>query len=226
MQTTIFNDILFVGRSLQEYVDMFALSAADLQRPILSVASGGSSLGAELRSSNPAVTSLDPLYSQPPAAVEQLITQQLQRLEDAIDEGSPEWVWSYHRSKQDLLTSRTKTLHAFLNDYRLHHGNDNYITDALPFVSTERKYGLCLCSHFLFLYGNLLDYDFHIASVQRLLEIANEIRIYPIMTQELVQYPHLNTLRDELQQKGIRSYTVPVPYRLRKDSNHMLVIRH
>ena len=226
MQLAIFNDILSLGRSLQEYVDMFALTTGDLQRPILSVAAGGSSLGAELRSSNPAVTSLDPLYAQPPAAVEQRITQQLQCLEHMIDGGSPEWVWSYHGGKQGLLASRTKTLHAFLDDYRLHHSSDKYLTDALPFVATECTYDLCLCSHFLFLYCNLLDYDFHIASVRRLLEIANEIRIYPIMTQELVQYPQLDTLRDELQQKGVRSHRVPVPYRLRRGSDHMLVITH
>lgn len=203
---------------------MFALSPANLERTILSVASGGSSLGAELRTQNSMVTSLDPLYKQPPEVVEQLITRQLQRLEGLIVENSPEWVWSYHGGKPSLLASRKKTFDAFLSDYRLHYGSQYYRASSLPFLSTERTYDLCLCSHFLFLYSNLLDYDFHITSIRSLLKVANELRIYPIMTQALVQYPHLDTLRTELQENGFRSRVVSVSYRLRRDSDHMLVV--
>ncbi|MEM6452808.1 MAG: SAM-dependent methyltransferase, partial [Cyanobacteria bacterium P01_D01_bin.105] len=51
------------GRSFDEYVNMFSLTATDLHRSILSVADGPASFNAEGTERGYKIQSLDPLYA-------------------------------------------------------------------------------------------------------------------------------------------------------------------
>jgi hypothetical protein len=49
---------------------------------------------------------------------------------------------------------------------------------ALPFKRGE--FQMALCSHFLFLYSEQFDLDFHLGSVLALCGVAEDVRIFPL----------------------------------------------
>lgn len=214
------------GRSLDEYVNMFNLSESDLRRKIVSVADGPASFNAEGTQRGYAITSIDPIYqfsgadilSRFEAVVDDIIEQVSATLDD--------WVWTYHTSPDALRASRTQTIQTFLTDYEAGKHSGRYRVGELPTLSLQNDpFELALCSHFLFLYSEQLDYAFHRHSVLELLRVSSEVRIFPLMTLALERSPHLDPLIQELGELGYAPSIQPTQYEFQKGGNEMLVIR-
>jgi hypothetical protein len=76
----------------------------------------------------------------------------------------------------------------------------------------------------LFLYSDHFDLEFHIQSIQEILRVADEVRIFPPLTLLLKRSPHLESVIQHFQ----KTYAIsvqPVDYELQKGGNEMLVIR-
>jgi len=56
------NEVVPWGRSFDEYVEMFSLSADDLKKSIVGCGNGPASFNAEMRRMGRRVVSVDPLY--------------------------------------------------------------------------------------------------------------------------------------------------------------------
>ena len=93
----------------------------------------------------------------------------------------------------------------------------------LPFA--DDSFDLALCSHFLFLYGEQHDFDFHMESIRELSRVAEEVRIFPLV--ELGSSPsrHLQSVLDNLDSLDLRLEVVPVSYEFQKGGNRMLVLK-
>src|SRR5437868_1150220 len=89
----------------------------------------------------------------------------------------------------------------------------------LPFA--DMQFDLSVCSHFLFLHSAMLDLDFHIKSVQEMLRVSREVRIFPLVTLECQPSPHLQPLCSYFRQRGFVTDSVKVDYQLQRNGDRM-----
>ncbi|GBF82947.1 class I SAM-dependent methyltransferase [Aphanothece sacrum] len=150
-------------------------------------------------------------------------------VDDIIDQvkATPDdWVWSYHQSPENLRDSRINTLYKFLDDYNLGQKEQRYLVDFLPNLSFyDNSFDLVLCSHFLFLYSDHYDLSFHEKSIQEMLRVGREVRIFPLLTLNLQPSPYLDSIQKTLTEQGYNVSIIEVEYQFQKGGNKMLVIQ-
>jgi hypothetical protein len=113
-----------------------------------------------------------------------------------------------------------------LHDYNSGKAANRYITAELPNLPfASRQFSLALCSHLLFLYSKQLSYEFHLDSIQEMLRIAPEVRIFPLLTLALDRSPYLESVMATLSERGYEVTVQKVDYILQKGGNEMLVIQ-
>jgi hypothetical protein len=222
------------GRSLDEYIKMFNLSAEDLQKDILGVGDGPASFNAEGTVKGYKITSIDPIYQFDGVEIKQRFNEVVDNIIDQIIPTPNNWVWSYHKNPQELKASRIKTLETFLQDYLQGKQAGRYQAQEFPNLNfADQSYDLALCSHFLFLYSEqcdpkgkrMLNRDFHLAAIAEMLRISREVRIFPLLTLMQETSPYLDFVMDKFENLGYLVEIVRVPYELQPGANKMLVIR-
>jgi len=214
------------GRSLDEYRHMFDLTDAELRAAILGVGDGPASFNAELHARGIRVNSVDPLYTLDGGAIRRRFDACVDGIIAQVAASPDDWVWSYHRSPKDLRKNRERAITRFLEDYPAGTHEGRYVVGELPALPfAGRPFDLALCSHFLFLYSDHLSYDFHYASVREMLRVANEARIFPLLTLSRERSPHLAPLTRQLASDGFAVAVRPVRYELQKGGNEMLVVQ-
>jgi hypothetical protein len=214
------------GRSLDEYTKMFNLSAEDLQKDILGVGDGPASFNAEGTTKGYKITSIDPIYQFDGAEIKQRFDAVVDNIIDQIVATPNNWIWSYHKNPQELKASRIKTLETFLQDYPQGKQAGRYQAQELPYLNfADQSYDLALCSHFLFLYSEQCDRDFHLAAIAEMLRISHEVRIFPLLTLMQETSPYVDFVRKKFENLGYLTSIAPVPYELQPGANQMLVIR-
>ena len=214
------------GRSMDEYQDMFALSDDDRDKTILGVGDGPSSFNTEMSALGKAVVSVDPLYIY---RGDEISTQFFGILDAVIAQvtATPrDWVWSYHGSPEQLRKHRIDVMSRFVDDYDAGKTANRYVVGQLPSLNFENgQFELALCSHFLFLYSEHLSYQFHLASVLEMLRVAQEVRIFPLLTLASDTAPYVQPLIDELSSRGYAVNVESVKYELQRGGNQMLRIQ-
>ncbi len=200
-------------RSLDEYVRMFDLKAEELRgKPILDVAAGASSFAAEARMLGALASAADPRYAMAPdelvveakAEIESS-TAKLQRLQEQFD-------WSYYGTLDQHRAGRLAALERFRQDFA-DEGAGAYTAASLPHLPFEdEQFALVLCSHFLFLYGEQFDADFHREAVKELLRVCRKggtVRIYPLLTLRFRKPPGLDELLEDIRGMGVEAELLP-----------------
>jgi hypothetical protein len=218
-----FDQIVPWGRSRREYELMFRLRAGDLSGGVLDCGGGPASFTAEMSASNLRAVAVDPIYafsgSQILARFEEVVEPMISQVRATPED----WTWSYHRDPDDLCANRRAVIEKFLADYDRGLREQRYITGELPSLPFDPgSFGLAVCSHLLFLYSDLLSEDFHVRSVLELCRIADEVRLFPLLTLRREPYPHLAAVRSALDSKGLASEIVRVDYELQRGGNQML----
>lgn len=214
------------GRSFDEYVKMFALSEADLQGNILSVADGPASFNAEGTEKGYRIQSVDPLYCFGADEVRDRFYAVLDHVIDQIAATPEDYVWSYHQSPEDLKANRVKVTERFYQDYELGKRDRRYEIGELPKLNYESdSFDLGLCSHFLFLYSAQLDFDFHVAALEEILRVCQEVRVFPLLTLGLEKSPFLKGALAHLEKQSYRCTLQTVPYQLQRGGDEMLIIQ-
>ena len=213
------------GRSLDEYIKMFDLSSEDLQKRILGAGDGPASFNAEGTVKGYKITSIDPIYQFDGAEIRQRFDAVVDNIIGQVIATPDNWVWNYHKNPQDLKANRIKALEKFLQDYDRGKQEGRYLAQELPNLNfSDRSFDLALCSHFLFLYSQQLDRDFHIAAIEEILRVSSEVRIFPLLTLMQETSPHLDFIIDRFNNLGYLVSIVKVPYELQPGANKMLVI--
>ena len=214
------------GRSLNEYTKMFDLSPSDLQQRILGVGDGSASFNAEGTKAGVNITSVDPIYQFDGAEIKQRFDEVVDNIIDQVIATPNNWVWQYHSSPQALKKSRIKSLELFLQDYSQGKQDKRYLNQELPHLDfADQSFDLALCSHFLFLYSEHCDHNFHIASIKEMLRVSQEVRIFPLLTLMQETSPYLDFIMTEFSNWGYSVMIKTVPYELQPDGNKMLVIK-
>ncbi len=213
------------GRTLAEYKLMFNLTEIDFQKQILDIGAGPASFAAEMYKLGYDVTAIDPVYHFSGAEIKQRFDDCVDNIIQQVEASRADWVWKYHRSPTDLRRNRELALELFLADYDEGKVAGRYIAGEVPDAIGVQSYDLILCSHFLLLYSEQLDWEFHRQAVTRLLEDANELRIFPLLTLGWNRSPYIDPLREYLEKLGYHTEIMTVEYEFQPGGNEMLVIK-
>jgi hypothetical protein len=102
-----------------------------------------------------------------------------------------------------------------------------YLAKSLPDLElVDQQFELCVCSHLLFLYSAQLSLQFHLDSITELLQLATEVRIFPLLQLDCQPSADLEPVMQMLEKSGYDATIQPVAYEFQKGGNQMLQIRH
>lgn len=170
------------GRNLQEYVEMFDFDVNNQHQRIISFGDGPSSFNSEMLQFRRTVTSIDPIYQFSKQEIEERISETKEIVLQQVAENKNDFVWEKIRDIDNLEEIRISAMSRFLNDFETGKSENRYIAHELPnkLDFDDNTFDLGLSSHFLLLYSQL-GLDFHIQSINEMLRICQEIRIFPIV---------------------------------------------
>ena len=218
--------IVFIGRTFEEYLDMFSLSKEELQgKKILDCPAGACSFTAVGNKLGLDITACDIAYYH---SGEDLKNKGLQDIEHAMEhmqKAQNNYKWDYFNDIEGLRKHRLSALQDCVNDMR--ESNERYIPVTLPYLPFKSaEFDVLLSAHFLFMYADRLDYQFHIETLDELLRVTKEeVRIFPLVDLEGKKYEHMDKLIGYLATNGCTVEEVKVPYEFQKNANSMLKIK-
>ncbi|MFB5663722.1 SAM-dependent methyltransferase [Alteribacillus sp. HJP-4] len=218
--------IVFIGRTFEEYLDMFSLSKEELQgKKILDCPAGACSFTAVGNKSGLDVTACDIAYYH---SGEDLKNKGLKDIEHAMDhmqKAKDNYKWDYFNDIEDLRKHRLSALTDCANDMK--ESSERYIPVTLPSLPFKNgEFDILLSAHFLFMYADRLDYQFHKETLNELLRVSKEeIRIFPLVDLEGKRYKDLDKLISYLSDIGCTVEEVKVPYEFQTNANSMLKIK-
>jgi hypothetical protein len=211
------------GRSMNEYIAMFDLSRTELDSNILSCADGPAGFNGEMHALGRTVASVDPLYQFSTAEIRRRIDEVYPLVMEQLRKNVADYVWTTFASPEELGKIRMKTMERFLVDLPGGINEGRYLAHSLPKLPfTDKTFDLALCSHFLFLYSEQLSTDFHCQSLQEMLRVAKEVRIFPLLTLERKPSPHFKSVCDWLDQNGYHFEIKQVNYEFQRGGNQMM----
>lgn len=214
------------GRCFEEYRDMFALTKDDLEKRILGCGDGPSSFNCTVTQHGGEVVSFDPIYEASEQELHARIDATFDNLMEQVHENRDRFVWRNLRDVEDLGRVRNQAMHTFLADFERGKTEGRYLAEELPETPfADDSFDLALCSHFLFHYGEHLSLDFHRASIEEMLRVAREVRIFPL--QELSGRPsqHVPEICAEFEARGYDVEVREVGYELHRGSHRLLILR-
>lgn len=228
-----FEGIVFFGRSIEEYINMFNLNLAELEdKKVLDCSAGPSAFAAQAHARRIEVTACDPRYEDAVSFLADLVethANEVQNKQTAVPQlFHPELV---------SVSARKEAMRLFLDDFEQGKKSGRYVSGRLPNLPFgDQSFDLVLCANLLFIYSDVsvggmmqsspLDYSFHLESIKELVRVSRgEARLYPLLGPGQKRHKWLQPLIDELQNIGIHAEVVPVPQRDIVGAENMLVAR-
>jgi hypothetical protein len=216
--------IVFIGRTYEEYVQMFSLKEQDLWgKKILDCPSGACSFTAIASQKGCDVIASDITYSVPSDRLFKKGVRDIQHAMESIAKFQSGYVWNYFKNIQELENARLHALETCIKHMKQY--PSQYVSASLPHLPFEdNEFDLTLTAHFLFMYSDRLNYSFHFETLKELLRVTkSELRIFPIVDLAGERYYNLQKL---LSQFGDRiSYEEEkVSYEFQKNAHTMLKI--
>lgn len=235
----LFDEVLFFGRNLDEYVKMFNLDLEELRGlEILDCPGGPSPFAGEAEQYGVRVVACDPMYG---GSADELEALTLRQIED-VDRVQSQLVHLFDEPQgvAERKALRLVSLGKFIEDFRQFEQSgrkaERYLPESLPRLPfADRQFDYVLSGNLLFLYadednGGMLtdsrfDFDFHLNSILELARVSkNDARIYPLNGPNDSHHPYLQRVVDALKERGLVANVVPVSYRDVKDAHHMLQV--
>ncbi len=226
MQCEVSTDkIWFLGRSYQEYLSMFKLDPGFLEgKKVLDCGAGASSFTFWARKNGIKAKATDILYGKNVKSLREIFLNDFSTLLNVHSGMDQKVDWGFFEDSERMIEDRVETYNDFIGDYEKF--PDNYILGQLPHLPfADQKFNLALSSHLLFLYDDRLDYSFHLQSIQEMLRVAEEVRIYPIvrLRGKGRRSRFIKPLKEDNMIDGDVKI-VDVDYRFREGGNEMMII--
>jgi len=220
--------IAFIGRTLDEYVRIFDLDSSLLKKgPVLDCPAGAASFTAEARRSGAEVVACDILYDLSPGDLIEKGERDIRLIYDKVGEVSHLYVWDYYKDRDALMALRMKSLTLFAEDFRDGYKKGRYIKASLPHLPfADNTFPLVISGHFLFLYGDMLDFDFHKKCLMELMRVSSgEVRVFPLHGLDAKPYPYLGEVISFLRTAQIDAEITEAPFEFQRGGNRMLKMR-
>ncbi len=213
------------GRSMEEYVAMFDLSAGDLERRILDCGGGPASFNAEMAERGTRVISCDPIYAFGAREIERRVEETYPVMLQGVKEERERFVWTRIGSPEQLGEVRMRAMRRFLEDFEAGLAQGRYVEASLPELPFQAgAFDLALCSHLLFLYSDQFDTGFHLEAVRELLRVAREVRVFPLLDMAGMESTHLEPVIESLERDGYEVRVQRVSYEFQRGGDRMLVV--
>jgi len=211
------SEVIPWGRSFAEYRRMFTLSESDLSGRILGCGDGPASFNAEATEDQRSVISCDPIYAFTATEIERRVRECYDIVIDQVKQNRDAFVWNDYRDADDLGQQRLAAMQRFLRDYESGQRAGRYVTASLPNLPFHAgEFTLAVSSHLLFLYSEHFSTAAHIAAITELLRVADEIRIFPLVTLGGHWSPHVAPVRDHLERAGFTVHIAPSDYEFQR----------
>ncbi len=213
------------GRNLDEYRAMFNLTNYDLDKRIISFGDGPASFNFEMTSLNKNVVSIDPIYRFSKDELKQRIIETKDIVIEQTKNNLENFVWTKIKNVNELEKIRLSAMDNFLQDFEAGKKENRYLNHEMPNKTKfdDLPFDLGLSSHFLILYSQL-GLDFHILSINEMLRVAKEIRIFPILNLNAERSELLNDIMECFQKNYIVKIE-KVDYEFQKNGNEMLLLK-
>ncbi|KTD61408.1 class I SAM-dependent methyltransferase [Legionella spiritensis] len=217
------NKLVVWGHHVDEYMEMFDLSATDLQGKILEYGCGPSAVNAELDGQAALRISCDPLFNLDMATLNSKAALIFADMIDKVTREQDKFDFSGYGSLERFIEKRRDGVNTFFADYLSGKKAKRYqgIHEiALPFA--DFTFDLALSSHYLF--AELYDQDiqFHIRAIKELARVAREVRIFPLIDRYGQPSSFLGPVLLDLQQSNYGAEVRSVAYHLQPEGNAML----
>ena len=222
----ILNSIVPWGRNLSEYVDMFNLTNDELKKSkILGCGDGPASFNAEVTALGGSVVSIDPTYQFSTEQIAGRIDEVALEVMAEVRKKQEGFIWKNIANPDALYNMRMSAMQTFLADFENGKEEGKYRYEMLPKLSfNDAQFDLALSSHFLFLYSEHLDEEFHIKAIDEMLRVAKEVRIFPLVTLSGKRYSYLNAIIMALKHKGYQVDIITTEYEFQQNAFEMLKI--
>jgi len=219
-------DIVPWGRTLLEYEEMFFLSEDDLKSKILGCGDGPASFNATLTRSGGSVVSVDPTYVFSKEQFASRIDEVSEVVMAQVRQNADAFVWKNIANPDALYDMRMSAMKQFLQDYDAGKKEGRYLEASLPHLPfKEQQFDLALSSHFLFLYSEHIDEQFHKEAIAEMLRVAKEVRIFPLVTLTGEVSPYLDSIIEYFNANGYVCKVVKTKYEFQKSGDEMLQIQ-
>ncbi len=219
------DEIVPWGRSYDEYVRMFALSDADLEKRILGCGDGPASFNAAMHRQGKKAVSVDPIYQFSAEQIRGRVQEAYRTIIEQLVANQSAYVWTTIPSPQDLGRIRMEAMEEFLADYGPGKSGGRYLPHDLPELPfADGEFDLALCSHLLFTYSGQLSAEFHCRAVLEMCRVAREVHVFPLLDHGGQSSPHVEAVCRMVEAKGCRSVIEPVDYEFQRGANRMLRI--
>lgn len=206
---------------------MFDLEVGSIEeRTILDCPSGADSFVATAHELGASVTGVDVMYAHTPQELNRRCQSDYERVAEQLAEKSDLFNWGFYGDVEGRKQLLNKAYETFVNDYTEGRKQGRYIYAELPKLPFEsNSFSLVLSAHFLFLYSDRLDYDFHLETLRELIRVASEqVRIFPVVGLDTEKYDRLDGIIHELTEDGHTIDLVEVPFEFQQGADEMLVI--
>lgn len=214
------------GRSKKEYMEMFNLTKKDVtSKRILGCGDGPSSFNTEVDYDDGEVVSIDPLYAYSKKEIMQRIDEVAEDVMAQVKANADSFVWKNIPDEESLEHMRIEAMMEFLMDYEDGLEERRYIAAELPDLPfKDGSFDLALSSHLLFLYSDHLDERFHKAAIDEMLRVADEVRIFPLLTLKNEPSPHVEPVQKHFESEGYSVTIEKSGYEFQKGGDKMMRI--
>jgi hypothetical protein len=216
----------FIGRTFDEYCRMFNLTEDELKNnTFLDCPGGACSFTAEARKKGIIAQASDCEYGNPVSHFEKSCQLELDKVKDGFANAESLFNWSFYGELDQLLLYRQKAARLFVQDY--HKNPKSYTKGILPNLPfPNNAFDIVLSGHFLFLYADRLDYNFHRNALLELTRVAKkEVRVYPLIGLDGSAYADMDKLLYDLSQTGAVPKLIETDFEFLKGSNQCLLIQ-
>ncbi|HEX2939221.1 MAG TPA: hypothetical protein VHO66_09950 [Ruminiclostridium sp.] len=214
-----------IGRTFEEYSEMFRLSDfAGKNEKILDAASGVSAFCAGAALYDLDAVACDPIYGLPVKDIKITAENDLDIVMGKMPQCSDNYIWERFKNVNALRETRKAALLTFLSDFKAN--PTRYICRQFPESGFDSgEFSITLSSHFLFMYDEILDYEFHRETVFEMLRITSkEVRIFPLVNLKGERSPFVHRIIKEVFNRGYGISIDKVNYKFVKNGGEMLRI--
>ena len=220
------DDVVVLGRTFAEYCEYFRLPQERIaSERILDMGAGVSAFCAEAAAVGCDVTAVDPIYGARAEDIRSKARDDLREVFRQLPGVAHNYNWTFYRNPDELRARREAALARFVRDFS--GDRRRYVAASLPDAPfRDNAFTLSLVSHLLFLYEDILDYEFHKAGILELARItAGEIRIYPLTNLKAMRSSFVERLIQDDDCSRLKFEVVRIDFSFVKNSNELLVVR-
>ena len=215
--------LVLFGHHVDEYREMFDLTAEDMGTRLLEYGCGPSAVNVELTARGLPIVSCDPLFNLDKETLLSKANLIFSDTAERITKDQEKFDFSRYSSFKLFIDERHAGMAQFFSDFEQGKKERRYLAlnqYSLPFP--DFSFDFALSSHYFFADLDDQDVDFHLEVIKELARVAKEVRIFPLIDRLSQPSPFLGPVLLGLQQDNFGTEVREVAYHLQPSGNAML----